>query len=192
VRKFQPNMYPDGEPPLQPWANAKYKTANPETNDPHLNCLPHGMPMFMYSRQPLEFFQIPGRIVVHVEDDPVLREIYMDGRQHPKDPDPTYNGHSTGKWERNTLVVDTVGLKGSTWTDHNGLPHSDALHIMERIRRVDHNTLEDDFTIEDPKAYTRVWTATQVYDLKPDWEIQENVCEENNKYRVRSPTAPTR
>ena len=192
VRKFQPRMYPDGEPQLQPWAKAQSQTHNPETNDPHLNCLPLGMPMFMYSRQPLEFFQIPGRIVMHVEDDPVLREIYMDGRQHPKDPDPTYNGHSIGHWEGDTLVVDTVGLKANTWTDHNGLPHSDALHIIERIRRVDRKTLEDDFTIDDPKAYTKIWTASQVYDLKPDWEIQENVCEENNKYRQRSPTAPTR
>jgi len=192
VHKFQPTMYPGGEPPLQPWAKIQAKANNPETNDPHLSCLPHGMPMFMYSRQPMEYFQIPGRIVVHVEDDPVLREIYMDGRQHPKDPDPTYNGHSIGHWEGDTLVVDTIGLKPNTWADHNGLPHSDALHVMERIHRVNHDTLEDDFTIDDPKAYTKIWTATQTYDLKPDWEILENVCEENNKYRERSPTAPAR
>jgi hypothetical protein len=190
VRKFTPKMYQDGDPPLQPWAKAKFKTANPETNDPRLNCLPHGMPMFMYSRQPMEFFQIPGRVVVHVEDDGVLRQIYTDGRQHPKDPDPTYNGHSIGRWEGDTLIVDTIGLKDTTWTDHVGLPHSDALHVVERIRRVDHNTLVDDFAIDDPKTFTKTWTAQQIYDLKPDWEVQENVCEENNKYRSRSPASP--
>jgi hypothetical protein len=89
-----------------------------------------------------------------------------------------------------TLIVDTIGLKDVTWTDHVGLPHSDALHVVERIRRVDHNTLEDDFTIDDPKAYTKTWTAQQMYDLKPDWQVEENVCEENNKYRSRSPTSP--
>ncbi len=192
VHEFQPDMSPKAKPPMQPWAEAKFKTANPETNDPRLNCLPHGVPVFMYSVMPIEVIQIPGRVIMHLEDDSLLREIYVDGQQHPKSPDLTYNGHSIGKWEGDTLVVDTVGLKATTWLDHVGHPHSDALHVVERIRRVDHNTLQDDFTIDDPKAYTKTWTAQQVYDLKADWQVVENVCEENNKYRARVPTAPLR
>ena len=192
VHEFQPDMSPKAKPPMQPWAEAKFKKANPETNDPRLNCLPHGVPVFMYSVMPIEVIEIPGRVIMHLEDDSLLREIYIDGQQHPKSPDPTYNGHSVGKWEGDTLIVDTVGLKATTWLDHVGHPHSDALHVVERIRRVDRNTLVDDFTIDDPKAYTKTWTAQQIYDLKPDWQVVENVCEENNKYRARIPTAPLR
>jgi hypothetical protein len=175
-------MYPEGDPPLQPWAAAKFKTADETINDPKLNCMPHGMPSFMYSVLPFEIIQIPNRVVIHLEDDRVLREIYVDGREHPKDPDPSYNGHSIGRWEGDTFVVDTVGIKETTWVDHVGLPHSDALHLVERIRRVDHDHLVDDFTVDDPKAYTKTWTSQQGYLLKPDWEIAENVCEENNKF----------
>ncbi len=78
-------------------------------------------------------------------------------------------------------MVDTIGFNEITWLDHVGLPHSDALHVVERIRRVDQNTLVDDFTIEDPKAYTQPITASQTYKLKPGWEIAEYVCD-NNKY----------
>jgi hypothetical protein len=102
-------------------------------------------------------------------------------RGHKKDLDPTYNGDSVGKWDGDTLVVDTIGFNDVTWIDHVGLPHTDALHVVERIRRVDHDTLVDDFTIEDPKAYTKPFTASQTYHLKPGWEIAEYVCD-NNKY----------
>lgn len=192
VHEFQPDASLGKKLPMSPWAEAKFKAANAETNDPRLSCLPHGVPIFMFSVMPIEVMQIPGRVIMHLEDDSLLREIYTDGQQHPKDLDITYNGDSIGKWEGDTLVVDTVGLKGTTWLDHVGHPHSDALHVVERIRRIDHNTLVDDFTFEDPKAYTKAWTVQQVYDLKPDWKIRENVCEENNKYRVRVPTEPLR
>jgi hypothetical protein len=95
---------------------------------------------------------------------------------------PTYSGDSIGKWEGDTLVVDTIGFNDKTWLDSGGLPHSEALHVVERIRRVDHDTLVDDVTIEDPMAYTKPFSAQQLYKLKPAWEIQELVCNENNKY----------
>ena len=110
-----------------------------------------------------------------------LRQIHLD-RGHPKAFDSlTYNGDSIGKWEGDTLVVDTTGFNDITWLDHVGLPHTEALHVIERINRVDHDTLKDDFTIEDPKAYTKPWIAQQIYKLKPGWEIAEYVCD-NNKY----------
>jgi hypothetical protein len=92
-------------------------------------------------------------------------------------------GHATGKYDGDALVIDTVGFNDKTWLDPMGLPHSDALHVIERMRRVDHDTLEDQITIDDPKAYTKPWTATKIFKRKPDWQIQEYVCEENNKVK---------
>ncbi len=180
-RKFQPKMYLNGDPPLLPWAEAKFKAINVTTDDPNLDCLPEGVPRVMFIPLPMEIIQIPGRVLMVQEAWSQWRRIYTDGRQHPKDLDATFMGHSIGKYEGDTLVVDTIGFNEKTWLDHMGLPHSDALHVVERIRRVDHNTLQDDFTIDDPKTFTKTWTAQQLYDLKPDWEIGEFVCD-NNKY----------
>ncbi len=180
-RKFQPKMYLNGDPPLLPWAEAKFKAINVTTDDPNLDCLPEGVPRVMFIPLPMEIIQIPGRVLMVQEAWSQWRRIYTDGRQHPKDLDATFMGHSIGKYEGDTLVVDTIGFNEKTWLDHVGLPHSDALHVVERIRRVDHNTLQDDFTIDDPKTFTKTWTAQQLYDLKPDWEIAEFVCD-NNKY----------
>jgi hypothetical protein len=185
VQKFQPNMSPKEKPPLTPWGEAQLKAADTTVNDPNLACLPHGVPRIMYVPLPMEIMQIPGRVLVYQEAGNELRQIFLN-REHPKDLDPTYNGNSVGKWERNTLVVDTIGFNDITWLDHVGLRHSDALHVVERIRRVDRDTLEDNFTIEDPKAFTKPWTSQQVYKLKPGWEIAEYTCE-NNKYVYHAP-----
>jgi hypothetical protein len=114
----------------------------------------------------------------------MMRQIYMN-RQHPKDVDASYSGDAIGKWQGDTLVVDTIGFNDKTWLDGGGLPHSEALHVIERLRRTDHDTLVDDIMIEDPMAYTKPLTDRQVYKLKPGWEIGEYVCEENNKYRYQ-------
>ena len=181
VAKYQPSLFPKGGAPLQPWAEAKFKAADAQTNDPNLACLPEGMPRFMFIPLPMEIFQVSSRVVIIREGVQVFRQIYMN-RPHPQDLDPTYSGDSVGKWEGDTLVVDTIGLNDKTWVDSGGLPHSEALHVIERIRRVDHDTLVDDFVIEDPMAFTRPITTQLVYKLKPGWEIQEFVCSENNKY----------
>ena len=182
VEKFEPRLFPDGGAPFTPWAETKFKATNPQTNDPNLACLPMGLPRFMIAvPYPMEILQMPSRVVIIHEGPQVMRQIYMN-RQHPKDLDPTYAGDSIGKWEGDTLVVDTIGFNDKTWLDGGGLPHSEALHVVERIRRVDHDTLVDDITVEDPMAYTKPLTNRQVYKLKPGWEIQEYVCEENNKY----------
>jgi hypothetical protein len=179
-------LFPKGGAPLTPWAEAKFKAANPQTNDPNLACLPEGMPRFMLSIPlPMEIFQVPTRIVIIREGVQLYRQIYLN-RQHLKDLDPTYSGDSVGKWEGDTLVVDTIGLKESTWVDNAGLPHSEAMRVIERIRRTDHDTLVDDVTIEDPMAFTKPITAERVFKLKPGWEIQEFVCTENNKYTYQA------
>jgi hypothetical protein len=173
-------LFPKGTtPPFTPWGEARFKAADPMKNDPNLGCLPHGLPRVMFAPLPIEIFQTPGRVLIEQESLNELRQVYMK-RPHRKDPDPTYDGDSIGRWEGNTLVVDTIGFNDVTWLDHVGLPHSDQLHVIERIRRVDHDTLQDDFTIEDPKAYTRTWTASQVYKLHPDWELQEFTCDRNH------------
>ena len=182
VEKFRPMLFPKGGAPLQPWAEKKLKATNPQADDPNLACLPEGVPRFMISvPYPMEIVQGPKRVLIIHEGTSVLRQIHM-SREHPKDLDPTYAGDSTGKWEGDTLVVDTIGFNDRTWLDGGGIPHSTALHVVERIRRTDHDTLVDEFTIDDPMAYTKTITAQQVYKLKPDWEIHEYVCEENNKY----------
>ena len=182
VEKFAPILFPKGGAPLQPWAEMKLKATNPQTDDPNLACLPEGVPRFMISvPYPMEIFQGPASVLIIHEGTSVMRQIHM-GRQHPKDLDPTYAGDSIGKWEGDSLVVDTIGFNDKTWLDGGGIPHSTALHVVERIRRIDHDTLVDQFTIDDPMAYTKAITVQQVYKLKPDWEIHEYVCEENNKY----------
>jgi hypothetical protein len=169
---------------MAPWAEEKFKKNNPETNDPNLGCLPEGVPRIIFVPLPMEIFQVPTRVIMLREALQPVRQIYMN-RQHPKDLDPTYGGDSIGRWEGDTLVVDTIGVSDKTWLDMAGLPHTEAMHVVERIRRVDHDTLEDDVTIEDPQAYTKPITARQVYRLKPGWEIRELVCDENNKYHIQ-------
>ncbi len=179
---FSPN-----DPPLLPWAAERYRTAKPgygphasaNSQDPVLNCLPPGVPRILLMPFPMQIAQVPGEVLMIFEYDHFLRTIYTDGRPHPKDLDPTWMGDSIGKWDGETLVVDTVGFNDKTWLDMVGHPHSEALHLSERIRRVDHDTLRDDLTISDPKAYTKPWTGQQIFELKPSWHLGEYVCEDN-------------
>ena len=113
------------------------------------------------------------------EYDHFVRQIFTDGRQHPQDLNSSWMGDSIGRWDGDMLVVDTVGFNDKTWLDQVGHPHSDALHLVERIRRVNHDAMTIDITIDDPKAYTKPWVAHFIYDLKPDWNIGEEVCEDN-------------
>jgi hypothetical protein len=184
-RKYSISFNPN--PPLQPWAEAKFKavkagfgpnaTVNPK--DPAVNnCFPPGVPRILLFGYPMEIIQIPGRVIMLFEYDHYVRQIYTDGREHNKDLPPLWMGDSIGKWEGDTLVVDTIGFNDKTWLDQVGHPHSDALHVVERIRRVDHNTLEDDLTIDDPKAYTKPWMGQELFMLEPDWNIMEFICED--------------
>jgi len=177
---FHNDIFPTGTtPPFTPWGEARFKAANTLVNDPNLGCLPHGVPRVMMAPLPIEIFQTRDRVLIEQESLNEMRQIHMN-RGHRVDPDPSYNGDSIGHWEGKVLVVDTTGFNDITWLDHGGLPHSDQLHVIERIQRIDHDTLRDDFTIEDPKTYTKIWTTSQGYKLHPDWELEENVCESNH------------
>jgi hypothetical protein len=172
------------EPPFLPWAEEKYKSvkpgygprATPDSEDPILNCLPPGVPRIMLIPFPMQVIQLPGEVILLFEYDHSIRHIYLDRREHLKELDLTWMGGSIGWWEGNTLVVDTTGLNDKTWLDQVGHPHSDALHVVERIRRLDHDTLQDDLMIDDPKAYKKPWAGRQVFKLKPTWHLLEYVC----------------
>jgi hypothetical protein len=192
VRDYQVSIVPKEGPPLQPSGQAAYRArlrdlekinADPDREqDPALACIPPGVPRTTIWPLPWELIQAHDRAIIIYEYQSLVRQIFTDGRPHPKNIDPTYMGHSIGRYEGDTLVVDTVGFNDKTWMDLDGrVPHSDALHVVERIHRVDHDNLEDDLTFDDPKAYTKPWTAKKLFMLKPDWQIHEYVCMENSK-----------
>ena len=160
--------------PMTPWAAEKFKDVRPpfgalqtfnDTNDPvQRYCDPPGVPrIYMYPWE-ITFIQTPKIVYILYEYTKVWRAIYMD-RDHPKDPDNSWMGDSIGKYEGDTFVIDTIGFNDKTWLDQTGHPHSDALHLIERIRRLDHDKLEIAVTIDDPKAYTKTFSAAKVYKL---------------------------
>jgi len=194
-------QYPDGDvpgvpgmnavsnrtrPSLTPWGQAKFDAAKPLVgpravpgveNNPELRCEPDGPPKLLNLPNPFEIVQIPGRVLMFFELGHIWREIWTDGRPLPKDPDPTYLGYSVGKWEGDTFVVDTIGFNDKLWDDSYGDPRSDATHLTERYRRLNHDTLELQIIIDDPKAYTKTWVSPpKLHKLEPAWEIAEWFC----------------
>jgi hypothetical protein len=179
--------FPRNPAPMTPWGAAKFSTAknthgpNPvidmaSNTDPFLKaCEPLGVPRVLLANHPFKMVPAKGEMIVLYERSHDFREIYLDGREHPKDLEPSWWGHSIGKWDGDTLVVDTVSLDDRAWLDYQGLPHSDQLHVIERYRRVDHDTLQLDLTIDDPKTYTKSWSVSYIYKLKP-WDIGEEIC----------------
>jgi hypothetical protein len=171
------------------WGQAQFNTAKPsqgprgvklpETTDRVYKCFPPGMPYIYLQLFPMQIVQTPKEVIELFEYDHMVRHIFIDGRKHPDDVTPSYNGHSIGHWEGDTLVVDTIGLNGKMWLDRVGHPDSDQMHIIERIHRVDDKTLQVDFTFDDPKSYVKPWTALMRFRLRPDWDIIEDICEDN-------------
>jgi hypothetical protein len=178
--KYIANLAADSiEVPFRPEAAALYKHRR-ETNSlgrPTEQCLPHAVPDAALVPYPFKIIQTPAQLVILFEPFIDYRQIFTDGRTHPVDPQPTWMGYSVGKWEGDTLVVDTTGFNDRTWLDDGGHPHSDALHVTERFRRIDFGHMELGITIDDPKMYTKPWSATVPYNLLPDTELIEYVCE---------------
>ncbi|HTR00769.1 MAG TPA: hypothetical protein VMH83_12295, partial [Candidatus Acidoferrum sp.] len=140
-----------------------------------------GMPTIMTYPYPFEILMTPGRITLLFEVESQVRRIYMDRQQHlPEDElDPSYNGDSIGHFEGNTLVIDTVGF--NTRRPVRNLPHSDKLHIVERLTLVDKDHLNDEITLTDAEAFTQPIVLKAEYSRRPDWRIREYSCEENNR-----------
>ncbi len=152
-------------------------------DDDTAECLPAGLPHLFIVPYPFEILQTPGRLTFLYEYDSAVRRIPL-GVSPPAHPDPdtaTFNGDSYGHWEGDTLVIETVNIRGDTQLDFTGVPHSDALRITERLHRKDEKTLEDQITLTDPKAFAEPFTTTRLYRTRPKWKISEYVCEENNR-----------
>ena len=174
-----------GEEPMRPETAEIFKQRAPNAGRdfPTGHCLPAGVPTSWMIPIPFKIVQTPGLIAVLFEGDNTIRQIYTDGRAHPADPFPLWLGYSIGRWERDTLVVDTVGFNDKSWLDAPGHPHSDALHVVERLRRRDFGHLEVEATIDDPQMYTKPFTITFGLLLQPDTDILELYCNENEKDR---------
>jgi carboxypeptidase family protein len=167
-----------GKPAPLPWADAlqRERAANNSKDAPGARCLPRGLTN-AGALFPYKLVQTPTLLVMLFEDDtPSHRQVFLDGRGHPKDPNPNWMGHSIGRWEGDVLVVDTVGFNDESWLDNIGHPHTEMLHITERLHRVDLGHLEIEFTIEDPGAYSKPWVIKRVADLNTKDEIGEYVC----------------
>ncbi len=165
--------------PLQPWAE-KLTKERLSKDDPEANCLPAGVPRM--APYPWKILQQPKLVVFLFEGNiHTYRQIFMDGRSHPDDPDPTWYGHSIGKWDGDTLVVDTVGFNDKFWFDFAGHPHTEKLHVTERYRRPDYSHLEFEVVIDDPGAYTKPFTMYGHAPLLENSEIMEYICNENNQ-----------
>jgi hypothetical protein len=195
----------EGIPPRTPWADAlfksrltgresKEKAGVPPAfgNDPIMQCNPYGFPRVLFYTDPVEFFSAPGRLVMFFQGQRVIREVWMDGRELPKDPDPRWLGYSVGKWDGDTLVIDTIGFDDRAWLDQYGNVYSGEMRFQERWRRAERDALEVVYRLEDPKSYTRPWVSTaKTFKRQNGVELREEFCapvEENSfNERVRDP-----
>jgi hypothetical protein len=164
--------------PIQPWALDLTKK-RPSVDDPEANCLPTGVPRM--APYPWSIVQGPKHLYFMFEGNiHSYRQIFMDGRKHPDDPDPTWYGHSIGHWEGETLVIDTVGFNDKFWFDNLGHPHTEKLHTIERYTRTDLGNMRIEVTIDDPGAYTKPFTTLGRARLMPGDELMEYICNEND------------
>jgi hypothetical protein len=160
-----------------PWAEALMKTRKSQ-DDPEANCLPTGVPRG--APYPWRIVQTPTHYFMLFEGNiHSYRQIFMDGRKHSDDPDPTWYGESIGHWEKDTLVVDSIGFNDKFWFDYLGHPHTEKLHIVERYTRTDLGNMAMEVTIDDPGAYAKPFTTVGRARLQPG-ELLEYVCQENN------------
>ena len=169
--------------PFQPWARGLFIYRTKHEFEPYTRCKPAGGARMVATAYGTDFIDVPEqkRIYLTQTGGPhSFRPIYMDGRPHPKDMDPTYYGHSVGHWEGDTLVIDTVGFNERSWIDLRGMPTTEQLHLTERITRPDFNTLRYEITIDDPEAYTAPWTTGMFFRWAPGAEQFEFVCQDGN------------
>ena len=180
-------------PPMTTWGKERFDLAKPihgprttsatEANSAELQCLPMGFPATYYRPRPFEIVQLADRAIMLFEVDHFWRVIYMDGRGFPEVPLHTWNGYSVGHYEGDSLVIETRHMLGwqaenvQRWIDRLGHPFSDEATVIERIRRVDHETIENEITIDDPVAYEEPFTGTLTFRLR-DFELSEFICQE--------------
>jgi hypothetical protein len=174
----------EGGLPFRPWAleHREKRMAENSKDNPDAHCLPIGLMQLHNHPQPRKIIQTPSLIVILYEAQSGVRQIFMDGRSLPdNEPQPWWYGYSIGKWDDDTLVVETNGVRDDGWLDVNGTPLTDAAKLTERFHRVNDGNLEVEVTVDDPKAYTKPWTAKIRQRLLPNDELIEFVCGENEK-----------
>jgi hypothetical protein len=186
MRSFQdlPSLFADGLP-MQPWAAElrKQRLAENSKDHPDAHCLPLHPVQLQSHPQPRKIIQMSGEIFIIYEANDGRRQIFTDGRSlpNPDDVEPWWFGYSTGKWDGDTLVVQTTGFRDIGWLDEEGTPVTTNAHITERLRRPNYGTLEIEITIDDPKTFTKPWSYKLTQRLMPNTELIEFVCGENNR-----------
>lgn len=169
--------------PYQPWAAAlaKQRSADNSKDDPHARCLPDNPPRPYGLPHMTKAVHTPKLLVLLNEVNAMYRQIFIDGRPLPVDPNPSWNGYSTATWDGDTLVVRTNGFRDGLWLDMGGNPLTDAATMTERIRRSTYGRLDVQITIDDPKAYTRPWTVEMPQQITLDTELIDEICLENEQ-----------
>jgi len=170
--------YPDL--PFTPWGENEWKTYDAAEGDYTGSCLPFGMTRSVNTPEPMQIMQSDKYFAFLFEQNSWFSVIPTDGRKHGNGI-PTWFGDSVAHWEGDTLVIDTVNFNGKTRLDTIGHPHSDKLHLVQRFTRPDLGHISYEVTVDDPKTFTKPWTNTRTFTLRPDWEMMEYSCEENNK-----------
>ena len=181
ARNFGVDM--PGGLPYQPWVAelVKQRTADDGVDDPHVRCLPDSPPRTWTMPHLTKAVHTPKLLVLLYEVNAIYRQIFIDGRPLPEDPNPGWNGYSTARWEGDTLVVQTAGFRDGLWIDMSGSTLSDAAKMTERMRRPNYGTLELEITVDDPKGYTRPWTVNMTQNIELDTELIDEICLENEK-----------
>ena len=181
ARNLGMNM-PNGLP-YQTWAAevVKKRTADLGVDDPHVRCLPDNPPRTWGMPHMTKAVHTPRLLILLYEVNAMYRQIFIDGRPLPADPNPSWNGYSTATWEGDTLVVRTEGFRDDLWIDMGGSPITSAGKLTERMRRPNYGTLEVEVTVDDPKVYTRPWTVSMNQRIQLDTELIDEICLENEK-----------
>jgi hypothetical protein len=169
--------------PYQPWARAISNYRRVNEFEPHTRCKPSGGPRQFLTPYGVEIIDLPELkrvMIMDIGGPHTFRTIYMDGRPHPKDLQPSFYGHSTGTWDKDTLVVDTVGFNEKFWIDRGQAPHTEKLHLIEKFTRTDMNNMTYELTVDDPGAYTATWSRSSAMTFRAGTELFEYVCQDNN------------
>ncbi len=181
-----------GKLPYKPGVADLVKTrTSVQGSDPNVHCMPRGAPRIWTDDYYKRIYQTPTALIILTERNMQYRQIFLDGRPLPEDPNPTWNGYSTGHWEGDTLVVETSGLHDGLWLDAFGNPMGEKAHVTERIRRPDFGHMEVSITINDPQYYTEPWTVKIAQPLVLDSELIDYYCLENEKDFVHMKPLPT-
>ncbi len=172
-------MPPGSQISFQPWAEALYKQRAKAlgAGRPTEHCLPHGVPDAMMYGGAMKIVQTPVLTIILFEELYHFRQIYTDGRGAPQTVLPAWYGYSSGKWDGDTFVVETVGFNDQSWMDDSGLPHTESLHTTERFRRRDVGHMDAQITIDDPKAYTKPFSIDISFNLAANLDLLESLCE---------------